>query len=209
MMAKTNWSARAGIVMWSHLLALGCALLLAPAQALAGAKEKLAALAPSGLVLVMDETGNELVVQNARRPSCLPPSPSRQGRARRVHPTRGRLGHQPRQPLHNPRSCQDTAPLRAPCHPAPQRRRRPLQDRLDFRRPHLGGLCRHFQTWASALRDRAHKQRRRDALPATQSHPVRAVAADTPAERPSRVGAEALETLCTRVEGCDRLGQVA
>src|SRR5215213_3751604 len=64
--AKTNWRARAGVLMWSHLLA--CALLLLPAQALAGAREKLAALAPSGLVLVMDEKGNELVVQNADKP---------------------------------------------------------------------------------------------------------------------------------------------
>src|SRR5829696_2968626 len=64
--AKTNWRARAGVLMWSYLLA--CALLLLPAQALAGAKEKLAALAPSGLVLVMDEKGNELVAQNADRP---------------------------------------------------------------------------------------------------------------------------------------------
>ena len=53
--------------MWSHLLVLVCALLL-PAQALAGAKEKVAALAPSGLVLVMDEKGNELVFQNADNP---------------------------------------------------------------------------------------------------------------------------------------------
>src|SRR5829696_8825457 len=66
--AKMNWRARVGVLMWSHLLALACALLLLPAQALAGAKEKLAALAPSGLVLVMDEKGNELVVQNADRP---------------------------------------------------------------------------------------------------------------------------------------------
>jgi D-alanyl-D-alanine carboxypeptidase/D-alanyl-D-alanine-endopeptidase (penicillin-binding protein 4) len=35
---------------------------------MAGAKEKLAALAPSGLVLVMDEKGNELVAQNADKP---------------------------------------------------------------------------------------------------------------------------------------------
>src|SRR3954469_10275533 len=62
----TNWRARAGVLMWSHLLA--CALLLLPAQVLAGAREKLAALAPSGLVLVMDEKGNELVVQNADKP---------------------------------------------------------------------------------------------------------------------------------------------
>ena len=53
--------------MWSRLLAL--ALLLLPAPALAGAKEKVAALAPSGLVLVMDEKGNELVAQNGRA-SC-------------------------------------------------------------------------------------------------------------------------------------------
>ena len=50
------------------LLAFACALLLMPAQALAGAREKLAALAPSGLVLVMDEKSNELVVQNADEP---------------------------------------------------------------------------------------------------------------------------------------------
>jgi len=52
--------------MWSRLLAL--ALLLLPAQALAGAKEKVAALAPSGLVLVMDDKGNELIAQNADQP---------------------------------------------------------------------------------------------------------------------------------------------
>ena len=62
----TNWRARAGVLMWPHLLA--CALLLLPAQALAGARETLAALAPSGLVLVMDEKGNELVAQNADKP---------------------------------------------------------------------------------------------------------------------------------------------
>src|SRR5918994_6125104 len=63
---KTKSRARAGVVMWSHLLA--CALLLLPAQALAGAKEKIAALAPSGLVLVVDDKGNELVAQNADKP---------------------------------------------------------------------------------------------------------------------------------------------
>ena len=52
--------------MWSRLLAL--ALLLLPAPALAGAKEKVAALAPSGLVLVMDEKGNELIAQHADQP---------------------------------------------------------------------------------------------------------------------------------------------
>src|SRR5262245_51558156 len=52
--------------MWSRLLLL--ALLLLPAPAVAGAKEKVAALAPSGLVLVMDADGNELVAQNADEP---------------------------------------------------------------------------------------------------------------------------------------------
>jgi D-alanyl-D-alanine carboxypeptidase/D-alanyl-D-alanine-endopeptidase (penicillin-binding protein 4) len=59
---------QAGDVMWSHLPTLACALLVLPAQALAGAKEKVAALAPTGLVLVMDEKGNELVAQNADQP---------------------------------------------------------------------------------------------------------------------------------------------
>src|SRR5262245_1731269 len=55
-------------VMWSRLLVLACALLLVPAQASGGPKEKVAALAPPGLVLVMDEQGNELVAQNADKP---------------------------------------------------------------------------------------------------------------------------------------------
>src|SRR3712207_2058281 len=54
--------------MWSHLLALACALLMMPTQALCGAREKLAALAPSALVLVSDEKGNELVAQNVDKP---------------------------------------------------------------------------------------------------------------------------------------------
>jgi len=49
--------------MWSRLLAL--ALLLLPAPALADVKEKVAALAPSGVVLVVDPEGSELVAQNA------------------------------------------------------------------------------------------------------------------------------------------------
>ena len=52
--------------MWSRLLALS--LLLLPAHALAGAKERVKALAPSAVVLVMDEKGNELVAQNADQP---------------------------------------------------------------------------------------------------------------------------------------------
>ena len=52
--------------MWSRLLLF--ALLLLPAKTLAGAKNEIAALAPSGLVLVMDAEGNELVAQNADKP---------------------------------------------------------------------------------------------------------------------------------------------
>src|SRR5436305_8106724 len=52
--------------MWSRPLAL--ALLMLPGPALAGVKEKVAALAPSGLVLVMDADGNELVAQNTDEP---------------------------------------------------------------------------------------------------------------------------------------------
>ena len=54
--------------MWSNRFALVCALLLLPAPALAGAKEEIAALAPSGLVLALDEDGNELVAQNTDKP---------------------------------------------------------------------------------------------------------------------------------------------
>src|SRR3990170_157298 len=52
--------------MWSCLLAV--ALLLLPAPAFAGAKEKVAAMAPSALVLVVDDKGNELIAQNADKP---------------------------------------------------------------------------------------------------------------------------------------------
>src|SRR6516225_4786928 len=51
-----------GLAMWSRLLTL--ALLLLPASALADVKEKVAALAPSGVVLVVDLEGSELVAQN-------------------------------------------------------------------------------------------------------------------------------------------------
>src|SRR3982750_2492502 len=63
---KMNWGAWTGAVMWSHVLA--CALLLLPVQAMAGVKEKVAALAPSGVVLAIDEKNNELVAQNADKP---------------------------------------------------------------------------------------------------------------------------------------------
>jgi serine-type D-Ala-D-Ala carboxypeptidase/endopeptidase (penicillin-binding protein 4) len=52
--------------MWFRSLAV--ALLLLPAPALAGIKEKVAALAPQGLVFVMDAEGNELVTQNIDEP---------------------------------------------------------------------------------------------------------------------------------------------
>ena len=52
--------------MWSRPLAL--ALLLLPAPALAGVKERVAALAPPASVLVMDAKGNELVAQNTDEP---------------------------------------------------------------------------------------------------------------------------------------------
>jgi D-alanyl-D-alanine carboxypeptidase/D-alanyl-D-alanine-endopeptidase (penicillin-binding protein 4) len=52
--------------MWFRLLAF--ALLLLPAPARAGVTEKVAALAPTGLVLVVDAEGNELVAQNADEP---------------------------------------------------------------------------------------------------------------------------------------------
>jgi serine-type D-Ala-D-Ala carboxypeptidase/endopeptidase (penicillin-binding protein 4) len=52
--------------MWFRSLAV--ALLLLPAPALAGIKEKVAALAPQGLVFVVDAEGNELVTQNIDEP---------------------------------------------------------------------------------------------------------------------------------------------
>jgi D-alanyl-D-alanine carboxypeptidase/D-alanyl-D-alanine-endopeptidase (penicillin-binding protein 4) len=57
--------------MWSRLLII--TLLLVPAQGLstaahAGAKERVRALAPKGIVLVIDEQGNELIAQNVDKP---------------------------------------------------------------------------------------------------------------------------------------------
>ncbi len=57
-----------GSVLSKKALALVFALLLLPASAFAGAKEKVAALAPAGLVLVLNEDGGELIVQNADKP---------------------------------------------------------------------------------------------------------------------------------------------
>ena len=55
-------------VVLPYVIALACVLFLLPAPALADAKQKVAALAPSALVLVMDEQGNELVAQNSDKP---------------------------------------------------------------------------------------------------------------------------------------------
>ncbi len=52
--------------MWFRVILF--AVVLLPVQALAGAKEKVAALAPSGLVFVVDGAGKELVAQNADQP---------------------------------------------------------------------------------------------------------------------------------------------
>src|SRR5215468_6186855 len=52
--------------MWSRPLSLALILLSAPA--LADVKEKVAALAPPALVLVMDAKGNELLAQNTDEP---------------------------------------------------------------------------------------------------------------------------------------------
>ena len=57
--------------MWFRLLII--TLLLVPAQGLstaahAGAKERVRALAPNGIVLVIDEQGNELIAQNVDKP---------------------------------------------------------------------------------------------------------------------------------------------
>ena len=50
-----NAFARAGVAMSSRLLALAFALLLLPAPALASVKEKVAAMAPTALVYVVDD----------------------------------------------------------------------------------------------------------------------------------------------------------
>ena len=54
--------------MWYRLIAFACAVLLAAFPARADVKDTVAALAPSGLVLVLDSEGNELVAQNADEP---------------------------------------------------------------------------------------------------------------------------------------------
>src|SRR4029078_10350966 len=50
--------------MWSRLIAIVVALLRTPAQGRAEPKEKIEALAPSALVLVVNDKGDELIAQN-------------------------------------------------------------------------------------------------------------------------------------------------
>lgn len=57
---------RSGAALWFRLLAV--ALVLLPLPALAGIEEKIAALAPSASVLVVDSSGRELVARNADEP---------------------------------------------------------------------------------------------------------------------------------------------
>ena len=110
--------------MWSRLLAL--ALLLPPAPALAGVKEKVAALAPSGLVLVVDAEGNELVAQNADQPFVPASDQDRDGLA-------GDGGFGRRLPLRDPLlSRRQAGALRA-------RRRRSFPDPQ--------GACRSRASW--------------------------------------------------------------
>jgi len=54
--------------MWIRLIAAFLAALLLPAAAHADIKDTIAKLAPNGLVLVLDEDGNDLVAQNADKP---------------------------------------------------------------------------------------------------------------------------------------------
>ena len=54
--------------MWYRLIAFVCIVLLAAFPARADVKDTIAKQAPSGLVLVLDKDGNELVAQNADEP---------------------------------------------------------------------------------------------------------------------------------------------
>src|SRR4051812_46007717 len=64
--SRSRGLCRCGGAMWFCLSFLSLLLLTAPA--VAGIKEKVAALAPSGVVLVIDAAGNDLVAQNANEP---------------------------------------------------------------------------------------------------------------------------------------------
>src|SRR3954447_2657819 len=64
--AKRRVLAYAGVPMWFRLFIVPLLLLTIPAMA--GVKEKVAALSSSGVVLVLDANNNELVAQNADEP---------------------------------------------------------------------------------------------------------------------------------------------
>lgn len=59
--------------MWFRIIAFASILLASPAPALASVKDKIARLAPSGVVLVLDSQGKTLVAQNAEK-SFVPAS---------------------------------------------------------------------------------------------------------------------------------------
>ena len=54
--------------MWFNSIVVALAVILLASPASAGAKEDIAALAPTGLVLAIDEDGNDLVAQNVDQP---------------------------------------------------------------------------------------------------------------------------------------------
>jgi len=54
--------------MWSRLIAFTCAFVLLSAPGKAGVGQKVAALSPKGLVLVLDKDGSALVARNADQP---------------------------------------------------------------------------------------------------------------------------------------------
>ncbi|NDV88719.1 D-alanyl-D-alanine carboxypeptidase [Aurantimonas aggregata] len=60
--------AHAGVAVSFRPFAVALAVLLLTAPAASDVKSRIAALAPSGLVLVLDEDGNELIAQNADEP---------------------------------------------------------------------------------------------------------------------------------------------
>ena len=53
--------------MWSRFLSIAVALVLLAGPALASAEKKIAAMAPSGLVLVLEEDGKDLLARNAEK----------------------------------------------------------------------------------------------------------------------------------------------
>src|SRR5438477_8149433 len=138
-----------GLAMWSRLLAV--ALLLLPNPALADVKEKVAALAPSGVVLVVDLEGSELVAQNVDEP-FVPASVTKIVTAWLAGAGRGL-------PLRDPLlSRRQACALRA-------RRRRSFSD---LRRASAARDRSGRSSWQEA--DRGHRARR-EPLPFKSPHP--------------------------------------